>query len=61
MFDIGRTVIDKKRDSSPTVVGIIENSYSTVYVLEDDGECYLTLEENLIEYNKYYFTDKEEN
>lgn len=61
MFDIGRTVIDKKRDSSPTVVGIIENSYPTVYVLEDDGECYLTLEENLIEYNKYYFTDKEEN
>ena len=57
-FYEGKWVIDTKRKITPTIVAIVPSSIAELYVLEYDGEYYITDRENLIEYDKYWF-DKE--
>lgn len=55
---MGRWVIDTKRKISATYVTRI-NDTEAILLVTDDGEYYITSEENLIPYDKYWF-DKEE-
>ena len=60
MFDLGRTVIDVKRRSAADVCCVLPNSVPQLYVLEDDGEFYIQSEDNLIQYDKYWFDNIED-
>lgn len=59
LFNIGETIIDTSIDKVVTVIAIIPssgNSLVDLYVLKPyDGPYYITDEENLIVYDKYYF------
>ena len=52
---IGNTVIDTQRKESVSICGVIEDSAPTIYVVDTYEEIYLQKEENLIEYDKYWF------
>lgn len=59
LFNLGEWVIDTRSHATATVVSVIphgENSTADVYVLEkDEGELYLSTDEHLVFYDKYYW------
>jgi hypothetical protein len=67
LFNVGETVIDTKIDGAVEVVSIIpqgENSLCTVYVLSLNKEnadpiLYLSTDDGLIVYDKYYWDSLE--
>ena len=56
-FMIGDTVIDTKRKEVVSICGVIEDSAPTIYVVDTYEEIYLQKEENIIEYDKYWFDE----
>ena len=63
LFNIGETIIDTRTHRAATVVSIIpqgENSIYDVYVLETDGELYLSNDSCLIVYDKHYWDELKE-
>jgi hypothetical protein len=60
LFNLGETVIDTRTHNTAIVVSIIpqgENSITDIYVLDDDGNLYLSDDTHLIVYDKYYWDD----
>ena len=58
LFSLGETIIDTRTHNAVTVVAIIpqgENSITDVYVLNNDGDLYLSDDDNLVVYDKYYW------
>lgn len=56
MFGVGCLVIDTKRKIAPTVCAVIADSQPTLYILShEDYGYYIEEEDNLIEYDKYWF------
>ncbi len=63
LFNLGETVIDTRKHRAAIVISIIpygENSINDVYVLETDGELYLSDDSRLIVYDKYYWDELDE-
>lgn len=56
-FMIGDTVIDTQRKRSVCICGVIDRSATTIYVVDNYEEIYLQKEENIIEYDKYWFDE----
>ena len=54
-FMIGDTVIDTQRKEAVCICGVIEGSAPMIYAVDTYEEIYLQKEENLIEYDKYWF------
>lgn len=56
-FKIGSWLIDTKKSIPVTLCNIIEGGYCDLYVVCDDDtkEYYITDEDNLIPYDKYYW------
>ena len=53
LYNVGETVIDKKKDATATVCAAIDGSCPELYVLEDnDGNYYIQSEDNLLEYTR---------
>lgn len=61
MFEVGKWVIDTKREIAPTICAVIPETEPTIYILQDSdtGEYYMADESNLIEYDKYWFDNHE--
>lgn len=59
MFEVGKWVIDTKREIAPTICAVIPETEPTIYILQDSdtGEYYIADESDLIEYDKYWFDD----
>lgn len=59
MFKWDEWVIDIKKRIAPEVVSTIDSAHGTLYVLYDDeaGDYYITSENNLIPYDKYWFDE----
>ena len=57
-FSAGESAIDTKKNLAVTIGAIIPSPCGDLYVVsswEEDSDYYITNEENLIEYDKYYF------
>lgn len=56
-FNIGGWLIDTKKNIPVTLYNILENGVRDLYVVCDDDtkEYYITDEDNLIPYDKYYW------
>ena len=58
-LEIGRWAIDTQRNEVVTICNILEDGYIDLYIVQtDEGEYYITDDNRLIPYDKYYFDRK---
>lgn len=60
MFEVGQRVIDTKKKIAPEVSMVFPGAYPALYILRASEEYYIADEDDLIEYDKYWFDDNQE-